>query len=66
MVLGRSGEMVDAHGLGPCSVRIGGSSPLSGTRSVALGFAFSIVYFYKRLKQVVIQFDKIMARLEVE
>ena len=29
--LGRSGEMVDAHGSEPCSVRNGGSSPLFGT-----------------------------------
>ncbi len=25
-------ELADAHGLGPCSERIGGSTPLSGTR----------------------------------
>ena len=27
----QGGEMVDTHGLGPCAVRLGGSSPLLGT-----------------------------------
>jgi hypothetical protein len=27
----QGGEMVDTHGLGPCAVRHGGSTPLLGT-----------------------------------
>ena len=31
-VLCQGGEMVDAHGLGPCGETHGGSSPLLGTK----------------------------------
>ena len=42
-------ELVYAHGLGPCSVRIGGSSPLSPTMKIS----FSLEQ-RERLKEIFI------------
>ena len=40
LYLAEVAELVDAHGLGPCTERCGGSSPLLGT--LFYSFAFSI------------------------
>lgn len=50
-VFSRSGEMVDAHGLGPCEATHGGSSPLFGTNLHERYLIANRILFYTKIRR---------------